>query len=59
MGTLPILPKRGGSVDWCGTYLDGGRLPDFYMADFSVMGLNVAESAMPLSVCNPAVSACA
>ena len=43
MGTLPILPKRGGSVDWCGIYLDGRRLPDFYMADFSVMGLRVAD----------------
>ena len=42
MKTLSILPKHGNVVDGCGTYLDT-RLPDFYMADFSVMGLRVSD----------------
>jgi hypothetical protein len=42
MGNLPILPKHGNAIDWCGTHLDT-RLPDFYMADFSVMALKVVD----------------
>lgn len=41
MGTFPILPKRAGSDKWCNTLLSNQHLPDFYMNDFSVLGIIV------------------
>lgn len=41
MGNLPILPKNGGADKWCRQYMRNRELPDFYMGDFSVMGLLV------------------